>query len=276
MTDYSEATKVAQEYYNSGGADQFYYHIWGGEDIHIGLYQSEDEPIRDASERTVEKMASMIPNLSPETCVIDFGAGYGGAARHLARRFGCHVSAVNLSEVQNQRDREMNKEQGLDHLIDVYDASFDNVPVPEERFDVAWSEDAILHSDNRKKVLEEAYRVLKPGGCLIFTDPMQKDNAPADALQPIYDRINLDSLASFSHYRKIATEIGFKEKEILDLTDQLPRHYSRVKQELDSRYDELVKLSGKEYVDKMLIGLQHWIEGGNKGYLSWGIMHFEK
>src|SRR5690606_14274320 len=110
------------------------------------------------------------------------------AARYLARRFGCHVTAVNLSETQNERDREMNRAQGLDHLIDVQDGSFDAVACAAESYDVVWSEDAILHSDDRRKVLEEAWRVLKPGGHLVFTDPMQTEDCPPDALQPIYDR----------------------------------------------------------------------------------------
>ncbi|MFB6261723.1 MAG: SAM-dependent methyltransferase, partial [Thiohalorhabdaceae bacterium] len=51
--EYSEAVETAREYYNSEDADTFYFTIWGGEDLHIGMYQSEDEPIFDASVRTV-------------------------------------------------------------------------------------------------------------------------------------------------------------------------------------------------------------------------------
>ena len=276
MSTYSKTVQTAQTYYNSNEADNFYFHIWGGEDIHVGLYQSDDEPIRDASQRTVEKMAGMLPPLGPESKVIDFGAGYGGAARYLAKRFGCHVTAVNLSETQNERDREMNKAQGLDHLIDVVDASFDQVPCEDGTFDVAWSEDAILHSDDRGKVLAEAWRVLKPGGHLVFTDPMQTEDCPHDALQAVYDRIQLDSLATFDRYRAHAKAAGFTEKEIVDLSDQLPRHYRRVQEELKRRYDECVGLSGTDYVDRMITGLQHWIDGGKKGYLAWGILHFVK
>ncbi|MCP5497196.1 MAG: SAM-dependent methyltransferase, partial [Leptospiraceae bacterium] len=37
---YSKTETVAKDYYNSSEADQFYYNIWGGEDIHIGLYDN--------------------------------------------------------------------------------------------------------------------------------------------------------------------------------------------------------------------------------------------
>lgn len=273
---YEGVTRTAQEYYNSVDADQFYYEVWGGEDIHVGLYEQPGEPIRDASRRTVEKMAGMLGEVTPDTRIIDVGAGYGGAGRYLAKRFGCKVVCLNLSEVQNQRDREMNREQGLDHLVDVWDGSFDAIDAEDASFDKAWSEDAILHSDNRRKVLEEVYRVLKPGGDFVFTDPMQKDDVPEGVLQPVYDRIHLESLGSFELYRKTAKDIGFEEVEIVDLSEHLPRHYGRVREELQSRYDELTKLASKEYVDRMLQGLQNWVDAGNNGYLSWGILHFRK
>ncbi|HEX5421223.1 MAG TPA: SAM-dependent methyltransferase, partial [Gammaproteobacteria bacterium] len=89
--------QTARDYYNSGDADNFYFTIWGGEDIHIGLYASDDEPIAQASERTVAAMASKLQGLAAQSCMVDAGAGYGGAARWLARHAGCRISCVNLS-----------------------------------------------------------------------------------------------------------------------------------------------------------------------------------
>ncbi|MFQ5645165.1 MAG: SAM-dependent methyltransferase, partial [Thiogranum sp.] len=98
---YSPVVKTAQDYYNSDDADNFYYHVWGGEDIHIGIYESFEDDIADASKRTVDAMAAQcLMNLAPQTQVLDVGAGYGGAARWLAENFGCHVTCLNLSEAQ--------------------------------------------------------------------------------------------------------------------------------------------------------------------------------
>ena len=58
--NYSEVVDVARDYYNSDDADNFYFQVWGGEDIHIGLYENDDEPISIASERTVATMANQI------------------------------------------------------------------------------------------------------------------------------------------------------------------------------------------------------------------------
>lgn len=273
---YSEVVETARSYYNSDDADNFYYHVWGGEDIHIGLYQDDKEAIADASRRTVERIASKLSSLGPDSYVLDVGAGYGGAARYLAKTYGCRVVALNLSEKENERDRQMNQEQGLDHLIEVVDGNFENLPYDDATFDVVWSQDSFLHSGHRDKVISEAARVLKPGGELIFTDPMQADNCPEDVLQPVYDRIHLSSLGSIGFYREQAARNGLKEIEIEDLTERLPVHYGRVREELTRNRDALVNRVSEEYIDRMITGLGHWVDAGGKGYLSWGILHFRK
>lgn len=269
--------EVAEKYYDSNDADQFYFKIWGGEDIHIGLYDGDKDPIVGASKKTVERIASMLQGFGQNAQVLDIGAGYGGPARYLARTHGCHVACLNLSETQNARNRKLSNDQGLGELIEVVHANFEQIPKPDQSYDVVWSQDAILHSGNRKKVLEEVVRVLRPGGQFIFTDPMQADDVPDQTvLAPVLQRIHLDSLGSFRFYRETARELGLEEVECVNLTEQLVRHYGRVREDLTSRYDEMTKLSSKAYVDRMIQGLGHWIDAGKKGYLAWGILHFKK
>ena len=40
MSHTESATTVARDYYNSSDADHFYAQVWGGEDIHVGMYAS--------------------------------------------------------------------------------------------------------------------------------------------------------------------------------------------------------------------------------------------
>lgn len=274
---YSGAVETARTYYNSDDADNFYFLVWGGEDIHIGLYQTPEEAISEASRRTVETMADQI-EAKGKLRVLDVGAGYGGAARYLAKTRGWEVVALNLSEKENERDREMNKEQGLDHLIEVVDASFEDIPFPDESFDVVWSQDAILHSGDRDKVVAEIARVLKPGGEFIFTDIMEAEGTPKNVLQPVYDRIHLSSLGSLKFYQEEGEKNGMKCVAFLDHHAQLPTHYQRVHNETEKMQDELIgggKISA-EYIDRMKTGLKNWVKAGRQGYLDWGILHFKK
>lgn len=274
--EYDDVLKITKEYYDSADAQNFYYKLWGGEDLHLGIYESPEESIRDASRRTVLKMASLLPKLDADSRVLDLGGGFAGSARTLAREFGCHVAVLNLSSAENERGRKMNREQDLDHLIDVVDGNFEDVPFGDASFDCVWSQDAILHSGDRQLVLDEATRVLKPGGYLVFTDPMMTDDCPPNVLQPIFDRINLESLASPSFYREAASQAGLSEVEYLDLDKHLPAHYQCVLDETEKRENEIKGTISEEYIANMKKGLRHWVEGGNKGYLTWGIFLFKK
>lgn len=179
----SEAVERAEAYYDSSEADAFYQTIWGGQDIHIGLYRDEEEPIADASRRTVETMANRLANVDATTRVLDLGAGYGGSGRYLADRFGCQVTCLNLSETQNALNRELTEKAGLADRVSVVYGDFENIPEPDDSYDIVWSQDAILHSGNRTRVLDEIRRVLVGGGQFIFTDPMQSDDCPDGVLR---------------------------------------------------------------------------------------------
>lgn len=273
--DASESSRKAEVYYDSADADRFYFEIWGGEDIHVGLYESEDQPIRDASRRTVDHMLGVLGPLRSSDRVLDMGAGYGGAARVLADQAGARISCLNLSETQNARNRQLCARGGYAG-IEVVHGNFEHLPFEDGTFHAVWCQDAILHSGRRQRVIEEVARVLRPGGRFVFTDPMQKADAPREALQPIYDRIHLDSLASFDFYREAAASAGLEVVSMEDLTPQLTTHYGRVRAELESRRDALVSSISADYIDRMLTGLGHWVRAGEAGQLAWGVMLLRK
>jgi sarcosine/dimethylglycine N-methyltransferase len=219
-------------------------------------------------------MASVAGQIDAGTRVLDIGAGYGGSARWLARRFGCRVCCFNLSERQNRRNEQLTAEQGLSSLVEVHTGNFEQLPFSAGAFDLVWSQDAILHSGRRAQVLCEAYRVLAAGGSLVFTDPMQSDDCPAGALAPVLQRIHLSSLASPGYYLQAARQAGFTALHFADLSTHLVSHYSSVARSLRERRAALA--CSDDYVARMLEGLQHWVDGGELGHLRWGIFCFAK
>ena len=249
-SDHSTSVETARTYYNSDDADNFYATIWGGEDIHIGLYENENDSIFDASHRTVQKMANLL-TLNQSTRVLDIGAGYGGSARYLTKTSNCYVDCLNLSETQNQRNHKLNQQHGLSDKIRVIEGNFEAIPLENEQYDIVWSQDAILHSGNRRQVLAEVYRVLKPGGEFIFTDPMQSDDCPKGVLQPVLDRIHLDSMGSIGFYTFTAEQLGFEKIQIIEMIEQLVNHYSHVLQKTEACYSDILKVCSQDYIEQI-------------------------
>src|SRR5690606_40239959 len=100
---------------------------------------------------------SRMLRLTPDCLVLDLGSGYGGAARYLASTFGCRVTCLNLSEVENQRNRELTRKRGLEHLVEVREGSFEELPFEDNAFDVIWSQDAFLHRDRKSTRLNSSH-----------------------------------------------------------------------------------------------------------------------
>ncbi len=273
---YDPATETARQYYNSDDADTFYAEVWGGEDIHIGLYESPGEPIGEASHRTVRHLADRLTRIDKSSVVLDIGSGYGGAARDLAKRIGCRVIGLNLSEAENDRHRQLNRQAGLADRIEVIDGRFEDIPLEDESVDAVWSQDAILHSGDRARVLSEVDRVLRPGGQFVFTDPMQADDCPPDVLEPILSRIHLPDLGSPNFYRDAAARLGWRDAGYESMTNQLVNHYTRVLETTEARSDVLTDKISADYLTRMKAGLRHWIDGGKAGHLAWGVFLFEK
>ena len=275
MGDSSVAS--ARTYYNSSAADKFYNTIWGGNDIHIGLYASPTESITAASQRTVERMAETVSTIDSSTRVLDLGAGYGGAARWLARKYACRVTCLNLSEVQNARNRSLTREAKLEKLIEVIDGDFEHLPFEDGTFDLIWSQDSFLHSSNRRAVVQEIARVLVPtGGEVVFTDPMASANATEEKLGDIKQRLSIATFGSQEFYDEEFGRHGFTAVTFDNHQDQLTLHYSRVLQEVQSQQELLVNDIPSDYIELVQVGLRSWIAGGRGGQLDWGIHHFRR
>lgn len=272
----ADIREVTEDYYDSDDADTFYSIVWGGEDVHVGLYDGTDD-IRAASVATVDRMLSKLPELNAQSRVLDIGAGYGGSMRHIVKATGCEAVCLNISETQNDTNRHRNRAAGLADRIRVVHGVFEAIPEADASHDVVWSQDAILHSDQRARVLAEVWRVLRPGGHFIFTDPMQADDVPEGVLQPVYDRLQLTSLGSMRFYREAAQALGFEVIEQEDLLAHLRTHYARVREELLANRDRLIGSGASaDYLDKMVLGLENWVKAADAGHLAWGIQLMRK
>ena len=144
--DVASIVSTTQAYYD-GPADEIYRTIWG-DNIHLGVYCSEECHQLEAKEHTNEIMATAVP-LGPDIQVLDLGCGYGSAARYLAASFGCRVTGTNISEKELELARTRSKEAHLEHLLNFEYGDFHQLGYSDESFDVIWSQDAFLHAADK-------------------------------------------------------------------------------------------------------------------------------
>ncbi|MCF8012610.1 MAG: methyltransferase domain-containing protein [Clostridiales bacterium] len=268
--------KVTKEYYD-GIAHEVYKETWGGENHHLGLFDNTDdfcEAAKKANENLLKKL-----NASGNEKILDVGSGFCGLPRYLAYQTGCHVTGLNLSTKENDYAKNKNKEEGLDNLITVVEGDFNNMPFNDGEFDVLVSQDAMLHSPDKVKLLEECSRVLKPGGRFVFSEIMENSALTPDEAKTVYARINVPYMASYEFYKRKLPEFGIEVREIQDLGSiNLGKSYKAVHDNLLAKKDYLMKERNvpEDVINNTLEALMFWVNKAYKYKLDWGLFSAHK
>jgi SAM-dependent methyltransferase len=111
--------------------------------------------------------------LAPESLVLDVGSGSGGPALFMARTVGCRVVGVDINENGIATANAQAQAQGVaDQVRFQHIDAGHGLPFADDTFDAIVCIDAILHIPDRVATLAEWRRVLRPGGRILFTDPV--------------------------------------------------------------------------------------------------------
>ncbi len=152
--------------------------------------------------------------------VLDAGTGIGGTARFLAGRYGCQVTAVDLTEEYCQTARWLNDLVGLAGKISVSRADVTRLPFGDAAFDVVFSQHVQMNVADKAHLYGEARRVLTRGGRLASWDITDGMAGQLDYPLPWADRPDRGHLAPPARLRAVIESADFVVEEWNDLTDQ--------------------------------------------------------
>lgn len=96
--------------------------------------------------------------------VLVVGCGVGITPCYLAKRYGCRVVGVDLSERMIERSNERAKKEGVEDRVEFRVADAQNLPFQDALFDAVIGESVNAFVANKQKAASEYVRVTKLGG----------------------------------------------------------------------------------------------------------------
>ena len=187
-------SSLVDEYYDYSGFHNY------------GYWTPATRSQKEASEKLVDLLIGFFPHKNGE--ILDVACGMGASTRRLLRYYPpSRVTGINISDKQLATCRK--RAPGCRFInMDATKLRF-----PDNTFENILCVEAAFHFDTRERFLHEAWRVLKPGGCLALSDILIRSQDAAALMKEVPVTNCVTNLDEFRSLFKLA---GFENVRIVN------------------------------------------------------------
>jgi arsenite methyltransferase len=157
-----------------------------------------------------------LAELAPGEVVLDLGSGGGIDVLLSARRVGPAGKAYGLDMTDEMLAlaRENQRQAGIEN-VEFLRGEIEAIPLPDAAVDVIISNCVINLSGDKRRVLAEAFRVLRPGGRFAVSDVVVRGSLPAALRRNLELWVGCVAGAlEENEFKDLLREVGFENPEI--------------------------------------------------------------
>ena len=233
--------------------------LFYGDSFHLGYFRNGDESLADALDAHTDLVAGLA-QLNAGSKVLDIGCGLGAPAMRIAKNYGCSVTGVNMSREQVRQGRTLVAEHGLSDRVAITrgdaravafaDASFDSVLCMEAAGDICVTE------ADKTQLADEFYRVLRPGGCVAFSDLAFLSAPPRSDAGDVRAVLYHSAEELVTDWPEIFTNRGFKLVGYRDVIANTLPTWRHAREVYEQRAPEAVRRYGRKIVERTVARLE--------------------
>lgn len=148
----------------------------------LGYIGSFDSPYIGGYEGTLKLLDRLDIPRDEEYHILEIGCAAGFASCMVAKEYGCKVTGIDISEVLILKAQERAEKLGLSNAhFEVADAT--NLPFEDNSFDAVYGVAIVALLPDKKHVLKELMRVVKPGGIIGTLDLFVKKDVDKEVIE---------------------------------------------------------------------------------------------
>ena len=173
-----------------------------------------------------EEIAALL-SAGPADHLLDVGSGIGGPARHMAKRFGCKVTGIDLTAEFCEVARHLTRVLGMESKVSFELVDALAMPFANAAFDGAYSMNVSMNIADKGALYREIHRVLKPGGWLMLSELAQGPGAPMDYPTPWAATAEASFLTTPEETRRGLEAAGFEVVQSRDTAEAVKAYGAR-------------------------------------------------
>lgn len=166
--------------------------------------------------RSWQGLAEALLGLLPPIVIADLGAGEGTFSQLLARR-ARRVLAIDSSERMVEFGRDLATRNGVENL-EYRRGDMEAVPVADGEVDLAFFSQSLHHALRPARAIEEAWRIVKPGGRIAILDLVRHQFAEAREMYADvwlgFTEVEIRHFLSAAGFEQISTAVVHRETEL--------------------------------------------------------------
>jgi cyclopropane fatty-acyl-phospholipid synthase-like methyltransferase len=227
--------------------------LFYGDSFHFGYFHTGSETLAQALDAHTDLVAQMARPRGKQH-ILDVGCGLGAPALRIAERYGCEITAVNISREQIRQGRRLIEQRRMSDRVKIVrgdaralefpDASFDAIVCLEAAGDICVSE------QDKERFVRELYRVLRPGGRLGFSDLALHTSPPPTDDRTLRAVLYHRGEELVSDWPALFRRHGFRVIESQDIIAETMPTWHRTEAIYEQRRSEVVQRYGKRIADR--------------------------